>query len=124
MTITSPQFVSSGSITDTVIEAEDPSYGIYATGVTVDPATTVLYTGFVCTQISFTQVSCSITILDDGNLVISSHDIAGNVASLTRNGYVIDTIPPTMSIVDDVFAGPSTGDTIVVTASDDMVLKT
>jgi len=90
------------------------------TGVYVDPSTTAAYTGFSCIQQTFTDITCTITILDDGDLVIAGRDIAGNVTTTSEVGYIVDNTTPVVTFIDDVSVGPVTGEAITITATDDI----
>ena len=46
-----------------------------------------------------TQVDCTVSIDDSGDLNISALDMAGNIATGSENLYVIDVIAPMISLV-------------------------
>lgn len=52
-----------------------------------------------CTQTSITRIDCTIQIDDSGDLTVSADDLAGNTDTDTEPNYIIDTIPPIISLV-------------------------
>ncbi len=77
------------AITDTEITVIDDT-AINASGVSVDAATTAEVSDFSCKQISTVKVVCTISIDKSGSLTIRAVDSAGNIATATQDGYVIN----------------------------------
>ncbi|MDE2439314.1 MAG: hypothetical protein KGN01_08045, partial [Patescibacteria group bacterium] len=101
ITITAPTTSSTATIIDTTIHVLDlPTLnsGINVMNVIVDPSTTAGTSNFSCTQTDTSTVDCTIRITSSGNLVIKATDNAGNAATETKSGYVIDAIPPSITI--------------------------
>lgn len=78
--IDAPHHVASTSITTTVLVYDDTS--IDPASVQVDVTNTTATVGNLsCVAVNPKQVSCTILIIDDGDLVIVAQDRAGNSAS-------------------------------------------
>ena len=120
--IIAPTKLSSGAIIDTTLIVTWSST-IYATGITIDPSSTI--TGsIICNQTNSLQVDCTVTITSSGNLVIRWTDANGTWILFTENDYIIDTNPPTINIIDDVSTAINTGDIISIIVWDDLQLQT
>ncbi|MCB9808981.1 hypothetical protein H6776_01135 [Candidatus Nomurabacteria bacterium] len=89
ISITAPTKLDNASITDTTITITHPT-SILATDVQIHPDTTATYSNLSCTQISITQVDCTIDIDSTGNLVITTTEGGYGIES----NYIIDTVLP------------------------------
>jgi len=97
VTITAPTKLDNTSITDTTIQITDNIW-IYASWVIIWSGSAT-NSSFSCAQTSMTQVDCTVSIDDSGDLNISALDMAGNIATESENLYVIDVIAPIISLV-------------------------
>lgn len=95
--ITAPTKASSTNITNTTIHVTDAD-GVLNTDVTIDPATTVSYSDFNCTQTDSDTVDCTIIITSSGNLKIKALDSLTNAGYQTESGYIIESVPPETTI--------------------------
>jgi surface protein len=95
--ISAPTKLDNSAITDTTITVTD-DVGVLANGVTVASSSTATTSAFSCTQTSASRVDCTIHIDSSGDLVIDVVDKAGNTASRTELGYVIDTTAPVVTV--------------------------
>ena len=91
--IIAPTKTSSQTITDTTIVVTD-NEAILASTVMLRSSNTVDASNLSCTQTNEKRVDCTIEINSSGDLKISATDVAGNVANLNENGYVINIITP------------------------------
>ncbi len=123
VTVTPTTLLSSSPIVDLSISVNDDR-AIESGDVIVDPTSTITYTWFVCNQITSSVVSCSIQILSWWDIVIGAYDAVGNYASGWATWFIIDTLPPTVTIVDDFSLTPTTSDTILVNVSDPRWIQT
>ncbi|NLA81167.1 MAG: hypothetical protein GX853_10575, partial [Chloroflexi bacterium] len=87
------------NITDTTITITD-AIKIYPAGIEIDPSSTGMAENLVCTPDSGDKniINCIVTITESGNLVIKATDKAGNSITKTEENYIIDRIPPQVSI--------------------------
>ena len=102
--ITAPTKTSSAAIADTTIHMTD-NIGVLAADVTVDASTTAGTSGLVCTQTNPQTVNCTIQIDTSGNLTMHAVDSKGNTATRAENGYLIDTIAPTVPGIPQAVVG-------------------
>jgi hypothetical protein len=103
ITITAPTLLKNSSITDTTIKVIDNN-GIKANKVTVDNSSTVNTSSFSCTQTNDSQVDCTISIDGPSNttakkLVIKAEDVVGNDDTAEKDGYIIDTEKPVITLI-------------------------
>jgi surface protein len=85
---TSPTKSSNRTITDTTITINDDD-GILAENVTLDSDSTA--STLICTQASPTMVTCRVSIIATGDLIIQIEDVLGNTETGTETGFVIET---------------------------------
>ncbi len=95
--ITAPTTASSTSITNTTIRVTD-NHAILATNVVIDPSTTVGNSGFSCIQSDTVTVDCIVTITSNGSLIVKATDDAGNIATSTKSGYIVESVAPVITI--------------------------
>ncbi len=103
ISITAPTKLSNAAITTTTISITD-NYGIDAASVAITAANTTA--GFAissatCVQTTASRVDCTLQIngtQGTGDLKVDVTDQAGNTASQTEVGYIIDTTPPTVTV--------------------------
>jgi surface protein len=117
VSVTPITLLSSSPIVDMSISVND-NMAVSSWAIVIDPISTVWYTWFVCSQITSSVVSCSIQILSWWDIVVGAYDSVGNYASGLATWFIIDTLPPTVTIVDDFSLTPTTSDTILVNVSD------
>ena len=87
----SPTKVSTVNITDTVIQITD-NLGIHADDINA-------MGGIIsCEQVNVTSVTCTSVVSQSGTLVVSAIDTAGNTASSSIEGYIIDVQGPQITI--------------------------
>ncbi|MGB3023339.1 MAG: BspA family leucine-rich repeat surface protein [Candidatus Saccharimonadales bacterium] len=95
--ISAPTKLDNGSITDTTITITD-NVGIVVADVAIGVGSTASISNLNCTQTSATRVDCTVHVNSSGSLVIEVSDKAGNTASATELGYVIDTTSPVVAV--------------------------
>jgi len=98
VTITAPTKLDNAAITDTTIIVTDET-AINVADVSIDWLSTVTSSLYSCTQTSPSRVDCTISIDDSWDLTISADDVAGNTDTETETDYIIDTIPPVISLL-------------------------
>ena len=121
ITITAPTKGSSWDITDTTIRATWT--GVYATWITIDVSwSTANPRDLVCTNtIIWKQVDCTVVIQQSGNLKINGTSAFWDGVWLEQN-YIVDKIPPVITITDNVNTTLNSWDTVVVWVTDDVQL--
>lgn len=115
--IDAPHHVASTSITTTVLVYDDTA--IDPASVQVDVTNTTATVGDLsCVAVNPKQVSCTIPIIDDGDLVIVAQDRAGNSASAEDSWYIIDTVSPSI-LLSGIISQDAVTETIVSASADD-----
>ena len=105
--ITAPTKINNAAITNTTIVIQD-DIAINAADVEISAINTTddfAISNIVCTQINTSRVDCTLQIdaqSGGGDIQVSVTDVAGNLASQTETGYVIDVTPPILELI-----GPS-----------------
>ena len=91
MQVTAPTTSSTTTISASVRVTDNG--GILASGVTVDATTTVTTNNFVCTQVSWREVTCTVdvTAASAGSLVIRGVDQTGLAALGNLSPITIST---------------------------------
>ena len=95
--ITAPTKLSSGTITDTTFTITWTS-NIYATWVTISGWSTANITWLNCIQTTALQVDCSLQVQTSWDVVVSYIDANGGLSTLLHTWYVIDNLPPVITI--------------------------
>ena len=98
ITITAPTKLDNTSITDTTITVIDET-AVTSANVVIDGTTSLTSSAYSCIQINPSQVNCTISIDTSGDLVISATDNAGNNDLENEDSYIIDTLPPVLTLV-------------------------
>jgi len=98
ITITAPTKIDNSAITNTTIRVVDVVW-INAADVSLWTWTTASTSWFSCVQTTAEQVDCIVTITDSWDIEVIASDLAGNTPSASENTYIIDTIPPVLSLV-------------------------
>ena len=104
--ITSPTLTSTSTITNTTIRVTD-DVAISTSTVMVSGSATP--NTLVCTQTSSTQVDCTVHVTASGTLSVNAMDVGGTAAvTASRSGYVVDTMPPVITITSPILTSSST----------------
>ncbi|HKM19689.1 MAG TPA: BspA family leucine-rich repeat surface protein [Candidatus Dojkabacteria bacterium] len=99
ITINAPTKKKKDNITDTTITVTD-AVEIYPADIEIAASSTGMAENLECTADTGDKniINCTITIIESGNLAITAKDQAGNSITETKEGYIIDRIPPAISI--------------------------
>lgn len=99
ITINAPTKKKKDNITDTTITVTD-AVEIYPADIEIAASSTGMAENLECTADTGDKniINCTITIIESGNLAITATDKAGNSITETKEGYIIDRIPPAISI--------------------------
>jgi len=97
--IHAPTKAKKDNITDTTITIRD-LVEIYPTGIEIAASSAGMAQNLVCTADSGDKkiINCTVTIIESGNLVIKATDRAGNSITKTEANYIVDRIPPQITI--------------------------
>ena len=124
ITVTAPQKTSNQAITSTTITVVD-DYRVDVADVSIAAANQTAgfsISNVVCAQISNSQVDCTVQVdgnAGTGDIRVAVTDAAGNAASASETGYLIDTVLPTVTMTAPTKHSTGAITTTTVTVVDD-----
>ncbi|MGI6612010.1 MAG: BspA family leucine-rich repeat surface protein [Candidatus Nanosyncoccaceae bacterium] len=106
ITITAPIKSHNDDITGIIIQVVDNAE-IEPSGVSIGGSSTAGPESLTCQADGVNKVNCTVTVTQSGELIIQAEDEAGNSASKSEDGFLIDRIAPVVSIDPPVTATSS-----------------
>lgn len=83
VTITAPTKESNNTINDITVEISD-NYSIRPQGISVNIG------NISCVAVDTTNISCSASVSESGDLEVTARDFVGNITKLTESGFVVN----------------------------------